>query len=95
MLELSSGISCAARIVNLTLDAAMVSSNMLMMPGARLPKPGDTGIMTFSVPLGGKRETLKIPCRVAYVNSGQVGLNIMSPMLTSQQQAHLQNLVGG
>ncbi|MEE4378067.1 MAG: hypothetical protein V2J55_11240 [Candidatus Competibacteraceae bacterium] len=95
MLELSSGISCAARIVNLSMDAALVSSNMLMMPGARVPKAGDTGLMTFSASVGGKRETLKIPCRVAYVNSGQLGVNIMSPMLTNQQQALLTHLVGG
>jgi hypothetical protein len=94
MLELSSGVSCAGRIINMSLEGALVGSNAFMMSNARLPKAGDTGVITFSPQIKGKQETLKIPCRVAYVNSGQVGINIISPMLTNRQQALLMDLVG-
>jgi hypothetical protein len=92
MLELGGGMSCYGQIVNLTLDNALVSTNAFAMSGRRTPKVGATGVITVNVKTRDKQETLKISCRVAYINAGQVGVNILSSALTNYQQELLKEI---
>jgi len=95
MLELGGGMSCYGQIVNLTQDNALIGTNAFSMTGRRPPSVGTTGIMSMTVSTHGKQEALKISCRVAYVNSGQIGLNILASGLTNYQQELLRQVTEG
>lgn len=59
----------------------------MMVPGRRLPKLGDTGVLTLSAPPGAmSRQALKIPCRVAHVTGNVIGLQINTQLLTLPQR---------
>jgi hypothetical protein len=71
----------------MTADDVSMQCPSLAFPGARKPKTGSTGVLTLAFHLaGGLRETLKIPCRIAYVTANILGVQINTQMLNSHQR---------
>ena len=59
----------------------------LVYPGARKPKVGTSGILTFEFILfGNPREMLRMPCRIKYVISSTVGVQINLQSLNLHQR---------
>jgi len=85
LLETSSG-TLPGRTSLLSEDEASLQFPSLVFPNIRKPKIGSTGVLTLTFHLHGHPiETLKIPCRVAYVISILVGVRLNTQALNSQQ----------
>jgi hypothetical protein len=66
----------------------------LAFPGARKPKVSSSGVLTLTFHLAGaSRETLKIPCRIAYVTANILGVQINSQALNSHQRESFAELL--
>lgn len=91
MLELAGGMACYGQLINLSPDTALVSTNAFI-GGRRIPKVGDTGVITLNISSRGKREALKVSCRVSYTQSGQISLNLMTSAMTKYQQEVLKEV---
>ncbi len=84
----------AGRTHDLSSQEILIQCPCLVFPGARKPKIGATGLITLTFHLPGiSRETLKIPCRVAYVSSNMVGLQINVQVLNSHQRERFADLL--
>ncbi len=85
-LELTSRIGYKGETRDLSMLEATVNLPSLCFPGSKPPKFGATGVLSVSLRGGGIREVMKIPCRIDYVSTTQVGLTLRSQALNTRQQ---------
>jgi hypothetical protein len=66
----------------------------LAYKGARKPKVGTSGVLTFELIMyGNPKEVLRMPCRINYVSSIIVGVQINTQVLNSRQRARFAELL--
>ena len=87
VLEVSGCVFLKGRTREMTDQEISVQCPNLAVLGAKKPKVGISGVLTFEFILyGSPREVLRIPCRVNYVSSIVVGLHININTLNHHQR---------
>jgi hypothetical protein len=86
-LEVPGSTAVAGYTRDLSQQDVSLQSAALATPGPRRPKPGDTGVLTLQIHGPGlPRTTLKIPCRVGFINGNIVSIQINTAGLGTQQK---------
>jgi hypothetical protein len=87
MLEVSGCGMLSGRTRELTGHEVSMQIPNLAYPGARKPKVGSSGMLTFElITYGNPRETLRMPCHINLVSSLIVTVSINVQTLNSRQR---------
>lgn len=92
-LEVSAATTLLGHTVDMCSAGVLIDSHDLTRPGIQKPRINQSGLLTV-VCKHVSRNPLKLPCRIAHVTAGCIGLNLHLASMDRRQQQIFRRLLG-